>query len=717
MVVETPVRWLDAFPPGISNYRFFDSPSGELVIPENAILSQKYTRKVIEDIAHNRAFGTYFGEWSAGTMVDLFPSLAHLTDFDELDLPTPIKNLILRAGVSNLSKFLNLTFEDFQAIRGAGYSKTLQLSEILVRMVLNQVRRGTFWSELQGAMSIQEVESEEDTVEEAEISRNPDRLEAELALIEEITKFAYFLNYRSQQDSPIVATASTIGTTNFNNDYNSGLSLVTAGKWLSEFSIPTMPRLIDLFEESLQASPVMTALLRERIFSPNPKSLDQVGDMVNLTRERVRQIEKTVTSKFEKYLEDDEYLVHAVRAVKSFCTVPVPEAELLKLLPTLTEKSNSGVRVIDFMSYFGGIEFRDGWYCNSFAATKTLIDSAIERSQDEFKVIDNAKFVFFAGKDWYSSGSNNLASWLKYLGYQSHKDKWISGSSLPQLAFLVLSGENRALTGAQIMEALDTDRTIRSLENSLAADERFVRVNKSEWGLVSWGLEAYGGIQEAIGNYIDEHGSTPIDQLIAIFAPKFKVKPASIRAYASGGQFAIVDGFVKRSAAVRVGRKGVTETKNLYKTAHGFALRITIKFDHIRGSGSSCPAALTTAYGVTTGTKKTFSYGVGEISISQKSLTSNLTSIKKVCDNLSLEEGDQCMLFFSDATVTAKKIDVSKSGEELVSELVGLPDIDNLANRLSGSFDLDKSVTLTEICELAESRNETDLCDALKTII
>ena len=723
MVEEAPVRWCDAFPSGISTHSLsFWKASEGFAYKEPIDLDLTFDDGFLRDLSQELFHSNYDPDWQISRQpevkfIDVFPSLAYLQSIEHMQLTVPIRNLLLRSGVATMAEFMNFSFSRFMDIMGAGQKKGLQLSVELVSFVLNQVRRGTFWAELEGALAPIASENIEVSSTETVFKRDPDRVESERILVQELTRFAYFLHYRGEVDLPIAAAALPGNIPSFQQEYNTELRHVTVGKWLSEFEVPTMAKLIELFEETLQANPVMLTLLRGRIFSTNPKSLEQIGEMVELTRERIRQIEKKITSNFEQYMLDDEYLVHAVRAVKSYCVVPIPEEELLELLPPLTDVSSSGIKVIDFISYFSGLEYRDGWYANSFATTQSQIETAIERSQDEHKIIDQAKMKFFAGKQWHANGTDNLSKWIAKLGYQAYKDKWISGTNLPQRAFLILTVENEPRTGEQIMEALAVDRSIRSLENSLASDERFIRVSRYEWGLASWGLESYGGIQDAIGKYIDEHGSTPINELIAIFAERYKVKPASIRAYASGGQFAIVDGFVKRSVAVRVGRKGVTETKNLYKTDQGLALRITIKFDHIRGSGSSCPAALTTAFGVTTGTKKTFSYGDGQISISQMSLTSNLTSIKKVCDNLSLGEGDQCILFFSSDEVTAKKVDVTKTGEGLIAELAGLSGSDNLAARLSHSFGLEETITLNELHEMAEMRNEFDLVAAIEEII
>ena len=60
---------------------------------------------------------------------------------------------------------------------------------------------------------------------------------------------------------------------------------------------------VDSFEEGLDQRE--SRILRERILAEDPKTLQELGDEFELTRERVRQIEKKVVARLSDYLHDN----------------------------------------------------------------------------------------------------------------------------------------------------------------------------------------------------------------------------------------------------------------------------------------------------------------------------------------------------------------------------------------------------------------------------
>ena len=48
-----------------------------------------------------------------------------------------------------------------------------------------------------------------------------------------------------------------------------------------------------------------TQILRERILSEDPRTLQQIGDDLGLTRERVRQLEKKLVDGLREYLREN----------------------------------------------------------------------------------------------------------------------------------------------------------------------------------------------------------------------------------------------------------------------------------------------------------------------------------------------------------------------------------------------------------------------------
>ena len=68
----------------------------------------------------------------------------------------------------------------------------------------------------------------------------------------------------------------------------------------------------------------------------------------------------------------------------------------------------------------------------------------------------------------------------------------------------------------------------------MSADERTVRVSRTDWALKTWGLEEYSGVAQEIGRRIDEQGGrVRITELAEEIAEQFNVKAASVRLQAA----------------------------------------------------------------------------------------------------------------------------------------------------------------------------------------
>ncbi len=608
-----------------------------------------------------------------------------------------------------------MNLAEFSQIRGAGQGKLAGLAKHLINLVLAQIEVGEFWPSMVGPLAASsrfENLGTQSTDAEPTVQRRR-RMVAEKSLVTSVTEFSLFLHYSAKGEEQVLKAFYAGPGMDSIPEYNDGLALVTADEWLAENPPPTLSDLADGLMNSVTANEVERGVLEQRILPRNPETLDAVGAKFSLTRERIRQLEQKLNSRLEELLVLDEHLVHAVRAIRSYCIVPIREEDLLRLLPGLEVRSAAGPLTLEFYAKLGRIDLVDGWAISNLAGVEAKLKSAIAHSLIENQIIDGDKLAFFAGVDWKILELDQLSTWMRHCGYQDYKGHWSTIKNLQDIAVLVLTVEGSPLTPTQILEALGSAKSRRSLENAMAGDDRFSKVNRDEWGLKDWGHDEYTTIQDAIDKHLEKNGSTPIDELIALFAPKFKVQPGSIRAYASSGQFTTIDGYVKRSAAARTGRKGVASTKNLYKTTTGYALRLEITKDRKRGSGNPCPAALATAYGVTQGSKKTFSSEFGDFTISFASLTTTFSSMKKVCDELALEVGEQVMITFSGNVASFKKVDLSLSGVDLVTSLAGLPSSAQWQKDLAVALELESNSSVEEIAVSAKKRKEFDLVAAI----
>ncbi|OBJ37426.1 hypothetical protein A5630_04620 [Mycolicibacterium mucogenicum] len=353
-----------------------------------------------------------------------------------------------------------------------------------------------------------------------------------------------------------------------------------------------------LFDDALGALDVRaTEVLAARLFADNPATLDHLGQIHNVTRERIRQIEGKARGTMMTLISEAGPLAMAAESVRSLVGTIRPLDDLIELIPALgnvvERVGQPAWRVLDRLDDVYEIE--DGWCVvpTMIAAQEFTRTQLAERANqhgvirlDELDIVEASRI---------DQKPNLTASWLMYCGYIICGEHVLTRtSSVGDYAAAVLFLEGSPLSPQEIVDRFVFDRSARSLGNALGDDDRFERVDRDRWALKEWGMEAYTGIRSLIRELIARGGGRArLEDVVEYITGRYSVSASSITAYSAAAPFTTKDGIVQLGGE-RTARRSPRQTRRLFRRANGWAYRVRITTDHLRGSGFVAPIAITT---------------------------------------------------------------------------------------------------------------------------
>ena len=405
------------------------------------------------------------------------------------------------------------------------------------------------------------------------------------------------------------------------------------------------------------------------------KTLDEVGRQFDVTRERVRQLEKQML----KGLAEQAPLLAEVEESLAARMLPMSWiAQVRSDFPELTrEVAGLGVPIGQFLS-----SLSTSWVLSGQWAMDPELDQRIrfvaEDLADPFGVVEAAAVAAEIG---VSTGELKqrieTADGYRYLiideriltRANSHNDR----------AAAVLSMRQEPLTAEEIAVLSGTTQ-VRSLSNALANDDRIHKVTAKKWALADWGMEPFNTIAEWIGAQVDKTGEVLLTELVAECS-RLEVAESSMRLYASSGEYVVEDGMVRRGSGDVPIDAQIEEAKAVYFRDGKWKLLLQVTFDHLRGSGFSIPRAIGAMYEVPFlgAVPLKSKLGDQEVRYNRNQIVSTAT-IRRFLEDLGSVEGDRVWLTFGDDRTfdvqpATPKVD-GAVGMQFVLNRMGLDDRD-----------------------------------------
>jgi len=488
-----------------------------------------------------------------------------------------------------------------------------------------------------------------------------------------------------------------------------------------------------IFKLTESLDPREKTILLARFIAQDKLTLDAVGVKLNLTRERVRQLEKLVVAKLGDWLDSNDALRVFCDRIVDATGLVAPYSRILDEVPEIAENISiqdlpngpltlPAWRVIQGID--GSFEGDGSWfYVSSREEVVSLFHSKYDELSDGGKYIESGRVLdVFDG--WGSANPEELFAWVQSIGY-----KIVHGALLPpgvrsmnDLAFIALALKGGPLTTAELHEAVAATKSIRSLANQMSTDQRLQRVGAESWGLVEWGGEAFTSIRDAILARVPVGESVHISELVEDIAVRFGVAESSVRTYASAWPLKSVKGMVSRQEELVTPQgRPFPRSKGAFVTTDGFAFRTSVTVDHLRGSGSQFPTALAVALGGSIGSSLFFdsAAGLGKIRIGWNGSQATISTIKAELEALGAKVGDEFAVFFRSSKVEVRILPPSTGhpyGD--LGRLCLIPPSNEVSRiNVAKALGLDETSVWDEIRQSASARKDPELITAVNGVI
>ncbi|OBJ57435.1 sigma factor-like helix-turn-helix DNA-binding protein [Mycobacterium asiaticum] len=573
--------------------------------------------------------------WTIG---QIFPGLPPDINLLQLDIPMRARNALAKFGRADLNKLMATTVREM--------------------LDWNQVGVGTVDAILQALADASTYTAT------PEISASfPDiRLFAEPpagrqirngwvgTVVEDLTKIAMWYCTVGSPGQPLIGGTVPSGTPDEILKARQRLEALSASDVLSEEDLEL--DVAGLFDEALaRLDPRAVDVLRARLFADEPVTLDQLGREHNVTRERVRQIEGKARGTILSVISEEGPLAMVATSARDLIGTIRPLDDLLELIPALGKEvervCQPAWRVLDRLD--DAYEIEDGWcVVPTMTAARALTQAQLDEKADHYGVVrlDELDLINPSRPE---RCPDLTASWLAHCGYVIYSEFVLTRtSSVGDYAAAILRLEGSPLGSQEIVDRFVFERSARSLGNALSSDSRFERVDRDRWALKEWGLEAYTGIRSIIRELVArEGGRARLDKVIEYITARYSVSGSSVIAYAAAAPFATKDGIVQLGPE-RTARKAPRQTRRLFRRPDGWAYRVRITSDHLRGSGSVAPMAIANIVNLSEGQAIQLDSWLGPQTISWTGIQPSFGTIRRFLIEEDVAAGGQAFLIIRD---------------------------------------------------------------------
>ncbi len=403
-------------------------------------------------------------------------------------------------------------------------------------------------------------------------------------------------------------------------------------------------------------------ILRKRVLSPSPPTQTRMATQLRVSRQRVSQVESRVRQSVADWLRTQKGSPIRERA-NALATlgsaIPWQSPVLATALGQLeddfgTSVGSPGVKTGEFFLFAAGPYRMDG---------SRMDGSWLLKTQDEQQLSDLEESVRSRSDERGVASADAVAEVLEPLVHPDFHAQWMSertsfffrdgvgyidgSAGLVKKAEQALRRMGRPATLSELQREMRTDYNPRYAMARLAGSHTTKRVTKNKFGLREWGGHEYASVSDAIAQEIAAcQGVATLDHLCRVLSERFEVAASSVASLAMAPRFAISGRDVRlrdRSAPYHAPRSTLEKTARCYRHGAGWAVRLRVDRDMVRGSGRSCPEAFAHLLGVAVGARRKFRCGNSSVTIAWNERSSTgpyFGSMRKLARELGAEVGD-----------------------------------------------------------------------------
>lgn len=507
------------------------------------------------------------------------------------ELSTRSRNMLLRQGLTTWASFGVLTPADIVNRRNAG------------RTTLNEILEYSLNAALSSLVTLGAVYIPDE-------ARLPWHAQLEF----------YVKASRTRQDLQMMATwaVRSLGATTIGEVINPRLPLHSVSNMPAEIasawqrlSVVSLAELADahlaavsldtLIEDLVNqlSEPERAVVTRRLLPLSDAPTLDAVGRDLNVTRQRIRQIQQKARKKLQEHvkLPPNAPLLWAAHRLGQHigAMASVDDGEVSCLLAEElgrpADTADPGAQWLLMLA--GPYSLKGDWLVRQDVTPPE--PSMIERYADDAGVVDleglAAALIRLPMSGW------NAQRWVHSTGLTREFDGrtvlW-TGNVVDKMR-VILSATGEPADAEWLVAMVGAGHNVRAARGRLFDDPRFMRVSKRLWALRSWGFEEYTGIADELKQRIEEAGGEArLSDLTATLVDSFGVRKTSVRLYATAPMFVLEEGMLRMR---RVDEPypvptDIGDVKGCFSLDGRLSYLLTVDKDVLRGSGQTCPAAL-----------------------------------------------------------------------------------------------------------------------------
>jgi hypothetical protein len=428
-------------------------------------------------------------------------------------------------------------------------------------------------------------------------------------------------------------------------------------------------------------------LLRRELALCDRWTLGDLGEVHGVTRERIRQIESAQVKAIRQALGRPENLVikRAADRLAGELGTALPLETLLSREPDATSNemldfANPALTQLRLLLWLGPYRVENRWVIRQTTPSLVQLTAA---KLDELTADGPIAFTdALAAVGELGIKPDYREWWLDEIpGFRRFSDRvarW--RGTLLDKAEVILQLNGEPMTADDIAASMRGEASsARGLASRMTEDPRFSRSGLKHLALSEWGYDEYSSVVDEMTEEIQARGGeASVDELAELIAGKFGVSPHSVRMYASGANFVKVGAGrirVRTDSDPLPTAPPVEQCRRCYRLGRGWALRLPVTVDTLRGSGTVVPVGFVAHAGVNCLSSRAIPTPYGDLLVSWNSMQGSIGSVRAVVEDLGAEEGDLLFVEFTDeqrfdfTLLRQTELDGLDAGQRLVREV------------------------------------------------
>lgn len=336
-----------------------------------------------------------------------------------------------------------------------------------------------------------------------------------------------------------------------------------------------------------------------RTLAPDPATLEALAGQLDLTRERVRQIERGVSSRLEQPKLHDAWARMSAGVARVLGPVAPADA-----LDQMAHRFSGMLLMPDdlarklFEAHLPYQRHEHLLVRDDIHESARTIESRAADSADPAGVVNLAAIFVGGALDELGLSRDEL---LELAGLVRIRDHWVLRDTKRVRLRLALEDLGTPATKDEITRVAEIDGE-RYVTNMLAGEPDIVRVTADTWGFEDWTDDPYDGIVGEIIQRIQEGGGeTSRSRLIAEIPDRFGVSPRSVTTYLGTPQFDVRGDRVGIAASPSVTLRSLDDVADVFWDGDEAVYSFRMEERYLRGYSVLVPNEVAKALGADLG--------------------------------------------------------------------------------------------------------------------